>query len=176
MTNKTFQLALSFAGEQRDYVEEVAHHLSKRSIPVFYDGYEETWLWGHDGLEIFEKIFGEMSTFAVMFISSDYVKKRWPTHERRIILEHASRETSEYVLPVRFDDTPVLGIPESIKYIKAQKCTPAELATIIAEKIEMNPRAEKASDIPHPRMTSQVGEVVFDYSNFNGRYTIGSCP
>lgn len=174
MTNRRFQVALSFAGEQRDYVEKVARHLSKKSISVFYDGYEKTWLWGRDGLEIFEKVFETMSSFVVMFISSEYMEKRWPTYERQVALGRASREKTEYVLPVRFDDTPVPGLPESILYLKASNCTPAELATTIAEKIGVSPYAEKASDIPPPRMTSQVGEVVFDYSNFNGRYTIGS--
>ena len=36
-----FQVALSFAGEQRNYVERVARWLQKRSIAVFYDGFEE---------------------------------------------------------------------------------------------------------------------------------------
>ena len=36
-----FQVALSFAGEQRNYVERVARWFQKRSIAVFYDGFEE---------------------------------------------------------------------------------------------------------------------------------------
>ena len=49
MTGPKYQVALSFAGEQRDYVEEVARHLQSRSIDVFYDGFEKVGLWGRSG-------------------------------------------------------------------------------------------------------------------------------
>ncbi len=83
-------------------------------------------------------------------------------------------EESEYVLPVRFDNTPVPGLAESLQYLKANDFTPAQLAAVIVEKIGLDPFSGKASNVPPPRMTSPVGQVVFDYSNFNGRYVIGS--
>ena len=109
-----------------------------------------------------------------MFVSAAYVAKPWTRHERKSALSRMLREESEYVLPVRFDDTPVPGLPESVLYLEANDYTPAQLAAMIVEKIGVDPYSEKASDVPPPRMTSPLGEVVFDYSNFNGRYTIGS--
>ena len=44
---------------------------------------------------------------------------------------------------------------------------------MIAEKLGVDPFEGKASDVPPPRMTSLVGEAVFDYSNHDGRYVIG---
>ena len=41
-TGRTHQVALSFAGEQREYVEDVAQYLAARSIGVFYDGFQRT--------------------------------------------------------------------------------------------------------------------------------------
>ena len=171
---RTYQVALSFAGEQRVYVEDVARHLAAKSIDVFYDGYRQTWLWGRDGVETFHEVFAETSNFVVMFVSAEYVTKPWTRLERRSMLSRMLREESEYVLPVRFDDTPVPGLPESVQYLKASNYTPAQLAATIVEKIGVGPFTGKASDLPPPRMTSPVGEVVFDYSNFNGRHTIGS--
>ena len=173
-TGRTHQVALSFAGEQRDYVEDVAQHLAARSTGVFYDGFQRTWLWGRDGVETFHEVFAEASNFVVMFVSAAYVAKPWTRHERKSALSRMLREESEYVLPVRFDDTPVPGLPESVLYLEANDYTPAQLAAMIVEKIGVDPYSGKASDVPPPRMTSPVGEVVFDYSNFNGRYTIGS--
>ena len=49
----------------------------------------------------------------------------------------------------------------------------AELATAIAQKLGVGPFEGKASDVPAPRMTSLVGEAVFDYSAHDGRYVIG---
>ena len=37
-----YHIALSFAGEDRDYVEEVANDLRDHGVDVFYDKFEET--------------------------------------------------------------------------------------------------------------------------------------
>ena len=41
-----YDVALSFAGEDREYVEQVALFLKKKNIAVFYDYFEEVDLWG----------------------------------------------------------------------------------------------------------------------------------
>ena len=171
--NKQYEVALSFAGEQRGYVEKVARALQSRGIAVFYDDFEQVRLWGKDLVEELHEVFEHGAALAVIFISTKYVKKAWPRHEKRSSLSRAVQEKSEYVLPVRFDDTPVPGLPDSIKYERADDHTPQELASMIAEKLGIKPFAGKASDAPPPRMTSPTGGVVFDYSSHNGRYIIG---
>ena len=168
-----YQVALSFAGEQRDYVEDVARYLQARSIAVFYDGFERTRLWGTNGIKVFQEVFERRAGFVVMFISEAYVRKFWPSLERRAALRRMAEEDREYVLPVRFDSTPVPDLPEHMLYEKAEDHTPASLATYIAEKLGVQRFAGKASDVPPPRMSSLTGEVVFDYSNHNGYYDIG---
>jgi len=46
--NPDFDVALSFAGEDRAYVEEVASVLREMGLRVFYDKYETVSLWGKD--------------------------------------------------------------------------------------------------------------------------------
>ena len=171
---RDYQAALSFAGEQREYVEEVARHLAARSIAVFYDGFEQAGLWGKDGTEVFHGVYAERATYVVMFISEAYATKAWTRHERRSALSRMLKEENEYILPVRFDDTPIPGLSDTILYLRADDYSPAELSVIVAQKFGISAFVGKASDVPPPRMTSPVGEVVFDYSNFNGRYVIGS--
>ncbi len=50
MTEDEYQydVALSFAGEQRRYVDETAAELVRLGIRVFYDDYEKADLWGKD--------------------------------------------------------------------------------------------------------------------------------
>ena len=43
---KKYKVALSFAGEDRDYVEKVASQLVAEGVTVFYDKFEEATLWG----------------------------------------------------------------------------------------------------------------------------------
>ena len=143
-----YQVALSFAGEQRDYVEEVARCLQSRSIAVFYDGFEEVGLWGRSGVEAFHEAFAEQSAYVVMFISEAYVSKAWPNHERRSALSRMIKGKQEYILPVRFDDARVPGLPTDIIYECAQKRTPAQLATMIARKLGVQPFVGTASQVP----------------------------
>ena len=41
-----YDVALSFAGENREYVKQVAEILRSSNVRVFYDAYEEVALWG----------------------------------------------------------------------------------------------------------------------------------
>ena len=135
--NRQYQVALSFASEQRDYVEQVAGQLKSRSIDVFYDRFKQVDLWGKSGTEVFHSIFGNQSDYVVMFISQAYVEKAWPTHERRSALSRMVQEQREFVLPVRFDATPCPGLPDDTIYIEAEQYDPQELAVMIAEKVAL---------------------------------------
>jgi hypothetical protein len=172
----SYQVALSYAGEQRDYVEAVARALQSRGIAVFYDRFEAVTLWGKDGMEFFHRLFAADAAYVVMFISKEYVAKKWTRHERRSALSRALAEEKEYVLPVRFDDSPVEGLPDTIQYLTAANYTPAELAALISEKIGIQSLTTKASSVSTPQASSLTGEVAFDYSAFNGRFVIGSGP
>ena len=168
-----YEVALSFAGEQRAYVEDVARTLQSRAISVFYDNFETVRLWGKHLPEELQRVYEHGASMVVMFISAEYVKKAWPRHERRAMLSRAVRESNEYVLPVRFDDTEVPGLPDGVFYLKAADYSPAQLAAMIAENLGIKPFEGKASNVPPPIMTSLAGEVIFDYGNHNGRYIIG---
>ena len=169
-----YQVALSFAGEQRDYVEEVARYLASKSIAVFYDGFETAQLWGKDGADTFHEVYSARTTYVVMFISKDYAAKAWTRHERRSALSRMLEKEDEYILPVRFDNLPISGLPDTTLYLNANDHSPAELSAIIAKKLGIPSFVGKASDVPPPRMTSPVGQAKFNYSSYSGRYVIGS--
>lgn len=102
---------------------------------VFYDRFETATLWGKDGVEFFHRLFAADTGCMVMFISKEYIAKDWPQHERRAALSRAIREDGDYVLPVRFDDTAVPGLPDTVQYLKAKDYDPVALATLISKKI-----------------------------------------
>ena len=56
-----YEVALSFAGEQRGYVEGVALTLQARGIAVFYDEFERIALWGKDLGEELQDIYEHKS-------------------------------------------------------------------------------------------------------------------
>lgn len=171
---RPFQVALSFAGEQRDYVREVAKTLATKHIAVFYDEFEANALWGKDGAEHFHQIYSRDTQYVVMFISADYVAKAWTRHERRAAISRQMKNDSEYILPVRFDNSEVPGLSDTLQYLTAERFTPAQLAIEIAKKIGVPPTSGKASDVPPPASGAMSGEVTFDYGAFNGQYVIGT--
>ena len=137
-----FDVALSFAGEQREYVEEVFDYLKKNKIQVFYDKDKEIALWGEDLAEYFDDVFRVSSEYCVMFISREYEEKSWTIHERRSALARALEERRTYVLPARFDDTDLPGLRPTIKYIELSEFSPVEFAKIIIKKISLEEKQE----------------------------------
>jgi hypothetical protein len=136
MTNQTeFDIALSFAGEDRPYVDEVARQLRDRGVRVFYDLFEEAELWGKDLYTHLTDIYQKRARFTVMFISAAYSKKLWTDHERRAAQARAFQESQEYILPARFDDTEIPGILPTTGYISISNRTPDELVSIITRKL-----------------------------------------
>lgn len=130
-----FDVALSFAGEQRDYVRAVASELSKHGISVFFDEENEVYLWGKDLAEELQRIYMTASNVVVMFVSAEYATKAWPRHERQSALSRAINERREYVLPARFDNTMLPGLNPSMSYLPLEGRSPAKLAENIIEKL-----------------------------------------
>ncbi|MBQ0734866.1 toll/interleukin-1 receptor domain-containing protein [Aquimarina celericrescens] len=130
-----YDVALSFAGENRAYVEEVANSLNKRGIKVFYDLFEEANLWGKNLYEYLSEIYQNKARYTVLFISGFYNQKLWTNHERVSMQARAFQESREYILPVRFDNTEIPGILKTVGYIDLQQKTPEELATLIEKKL-----------------------------------------
>jgi len=138
-----YEVTLSFAGEDRNYAEEVAKCLSDKGIKVFYDKFEEFELWGKDLYEYFDKIYRNDSRFCVMFLSKHYAKKAWTNHERKSAQARSLEQSEEYILPVKLDDTQIQGIRPTTGYIDGRKNTPEEICNITLKKLGV----EKSADL-----------------------------
>ena len=128
-----YDVVLSFAGEDREYVEECADILTALGIKVFYDSYEQDVLWGKDLYTFLADIYSNKARYAIVFISQHYVKKCWTKHEFKFINESMFNSETEYLLPVFLDDTKLCGIPETQGYLTNK--TPYEVAVMFAKKI-----------------------------------------
>ncbi|EQB64875.1 MAG: hypothetical protein AMDU3_IPLC00004G0453 [Thermoplasmatales archaeon I-plasma] len=129
LNKKKFDVALSFAGEQRDYVRQVADELDNMGVKVFYDEFYEWKIWGKNMIEYFRNIYYKDSEFCMMFVSENYVNKAWPTHERHSAMDRQLDEFGKnYILPVKFDCTEVPGLSTSVKFLDANKLTPQQIA------------------------------------------------
>lgn len=136
--DQEYGVALSFAGEDRGYVEKVASILRGKGIKVFYDKYEEVELWGKDLYTHLDEIYRLKSQYCVMFISANYKSKLWTNHERQSAQARAFTKNSEYILPARFDDTEIPGITPTVGYIDLRGLSPEKFASLVLEKIGIN--------------------------------------
>ena len=130
-----WDVALSFAGAQRDYVEQVASALKARGIRCFYDADEQIELWGKYLAEELPAIYAEQAASVVVFVSAEYAARDWTRLERRAALNRAVRERQEYVLPARFDDTPLPGLLSDMVAIDLRARSPQQFAAMIAAKL-----------------------------------------
>lgn len=130
-----FDVALSFAGEQREYVENVATFLKQKGRKVFYDKFEQSQLWGRNLVDYFKEVYYSKSRFCIMFISNEYLRKMWPMHERRNATARDLEEFGEYILPVVFDKVDVPGLDKYRGYLNAHKNSPQQIAKIFLKKI-----------------------------------------
>lgn len=80
-----YDVALSFAGEDRRFVEECAEILRSLCINVFYDNYEKEVLLGKNLYSYLADIYQNRARFAVVFVSKAYKEKRWTKHELEYI-------------------------------------------------------------------------------------------
>ena len=134
-SNWRWDVALSFAGAQRDYVEQVAQELQTRGVRCFYDADEQIDLWGKYLAEELPVIYGEQAAAVVVFVSAEYAARDWTRLERRVALGRAVRERREHVLPARFDDTSLPGLLSDMVWVDLRSRTPQQFASMIANKL-----------------------------------------
>ena len=132
---KEYDVVLSFAGEDRKYVESTASFLRKSGVKVFYDMYEDVNLWGKDLYQHLDDVYQNKGKYAVVFISEAYGKKLWTNHELKSAQARAFSESEEYILPAKFDETEIPGIRKTTAYVSLKELTPLQFAKKIIKKL-----------------------------------------
>src|SRR5678815_769953 len=131
-----YDVALSFAGQDRDYVDAVARFLAERGTAVFYDEFEQVNLWGKDLIIYLDEVYRTKARYCVIFISRHYAASLWASHEVRSAFSRAFKEHGEYILPVRFDDTEIPGMHATVAYIDARNRGPEFVGELIRQKLD----------------------------------------
>lgn len=70
--NYSYDVAISFAGEDRKFAEAVANGLREAGVNVFYDDFYASDLWGEDLSVSLRKVYHEASQFCIMVLSGPY--------------------------------------------------------------------------------------------------------
>lgn len=138
MGPRPYDVALSFAGEDRAKAELLASALVQAGIKVYYDQFDD--VWGKDLDQHFMTVFEEKARYFVPFVSVAYERKSWPRREFQAARARALEGTQEYILPIRLDDTVLSGLPRTIGYKSWSEHSPADIVQAIEKKLGRVPQ------------------------------------
>lgn len=133
----TYDLAVSFAGEHRTYVEQTVRACQDLGLNVFYDrdmGHE--W-WGRSFIQEQRSVYGSRTRFFVPFLSAEYLAKPIPRDEFASAMMTAVKQGDGYILPVLIGNVavpPELLHPH-IHYLRAEDYPPSHLAEVLRQKV-----------------------------------------
>lgn len=137
MADKRFEyeVALSFAGEDRKPAEALARILKHLGVSVFYDEFEKDALWGKDLFQHLADIYKNKARYCIVFVSKYYRSKKWTKHELQNAQARLFSEQSEYILPIRIDDTELPGLNETVGYLDLKKDGIEQIASTLLRKL-----------------------------------------
>lgn len=134
--NYRYKVALSFATEEQNLVEEVYHYLKAENLSVFFAPAPEcqAYISGKNQRVVFYDVFGLKSEYVALFVSKNYVVKKVPIEEAGIAL---AKHDIGNVIPIYLDGTPLPGRlfdPKETNYFKSD--SPSVIASHLAAKIK----------------------------------------
>ena len=147
MTEKQYDVALSFAGEDRHYAEELAERLEAGGYSTFYDKNELAHLLGTNLYDRLSSIYKDEARYCVMFLSKHYGQDGWTKHERESAQARAFEEDREYIIPVRLDDTEIPGILPTAGYLDLRSINIEEVYQVLVEKLSGTTSQPAPTDI-----------------------------
>jgi hypothetical protein len=139
ITTHSFDVALSFPGEVRATVEQVAAELERRIGPraYFYDNNFVSQL-ARPSLDLLlQDLYRNRARLVVVFLGTDYQRKDWCGIEFRAIRDVIMEREHNRIMYVRMDDGPVEGVFRTDGYIDGRRFTPAEIAGFIEERLTL---------------------------------------
>lgn len=134
---RRFRVALSFPGEHRPFVEQVAAVLSHPlgRDRVLYDNYYEA-EFARVSLDTYlQRLYHDESDLIAVFLCADYEHKRWCGLEWRAIRDLIQTRREADIMFLRFDDTEIPGLYSGDGYVPIGTRTPDQIAQLILQRL-----------------------------------------
>jgi len=131
-----FDFAFSFAGEDRDVVEDIYNRLSADNIKVFYDFAYQSQMVGKDLYRGLRELYRDKGRYIVCFISEHYAKKAWTNLELTAVKERLMSTffASDFLIPIIIGDAKMLeDIPNFIGFYTHRSVS--ETVSMLKDKI-----------------------------------------
>jgi hypothetical protein len=114
---ETYDVAISYAGEDVLVAGELASLLRHRGLDVFFGEEQRAELLGRNLHDELHAIYGARSRFGILIASRHYATKPWAALERQAMQARAfERSAEDSLLVLRLDDTPIPGLLATMSY------------------------------------------------------------
>jgi hypothetical protein len=139
VTTHFFDVALSFPGEKRTYVREVAEKLEIEigRNSFFYDENYQSQLARPSLDTLLQDIYCNRSKLIVVFLCSHYQEKNWCGIEFKAIKEIIFKREHKRIMFVRLDDGLVDGVFGTDGYIDGRKHDTSQVVEFIKERLDL---------------------------------------
>lgn len=156
MKLKSYLLAVSYASEQRYYVEEFVSYFKKKKISIYYDRFEQQQMIGKLLHEKLQSVYTEETLYRIIFLSDSYINKPITKMEAEFILAD-NIYNKNFLFIFKFDDSNLPGLNPNFVYSDIDDFpNPTEYAKFIYNVIkEKNCHYVAKSDI----------QFIFEQSN-----------
>lgn len=137
---RRFRVALSFPGERRAFVEEVAEHLAKSldRSQILYDAWYRA-EFARPNLDVYlQQLYHDEADLIVPFLCADYQLKEWCGLEWRAIKDVIKKRRDDDIMPMRFDRTEIPGLFSTDGYVDLVGIDAREAAADILKRLELH--------------------------------------
>jgi hypothetical protein len=131
-----YDLALSFSGAQRAYVQRVSEILSDLGVTVFFDEDRLHELIAADLASKLPEVYGSgIARHCVVFLSKQYMESEYTRLELSAALGCKRERGNDYLILARFDGTEISELSKHVVYIDARIYGPTAVAYQLAAKL-----------------------------------------
>ena len=130
-----YDLAVSFAGEQRPLANVLSRRLDASGYSIFYDEFQQAELWGRDLSIALGDVYSKEARYCLIIVSSEYVAKPWTNHERQSAISQFIQRRNDYILCVKVDGTDLPGFPSVISYVTLAKYGEDGIYKLLLQKL-----------------------------------------
>ena len=154
---KRFDVALSFPGERRRFIQKVAEALAQQlhQEQVFYDKWYEAEL-ARVNLDVYlQSIYRDEAELIVVFLCAEYEQKEWCGLEWRAIRDLIKQKHDKKIMLFRFDETVIPGLFSVDGYVDVKRQTAVDVGKLIIERLYLN----RQTTSPPPRVLLDTAEI-----------------
>lgn len=136
--DEKIQLAMSFSGDDRDYVKKVIEHIRKIAphLSIFYDMNFSERLVGANLYDYLRDMYLNRSKYVMIFFSESYHKRLWPNVEASAIKDRmvTNLMDTSFLIPILLDSSPHF-LPIQTGYWSRETFSVERIAEMTVHKI-----------------------------------------